>query len=133
MRSNRTDKPVPKIEDNVAQPRILVVEDDFLIRMMLVEVLADDGFVVAEADNGNEALAMLKSGIDLVVTDVQLAGPINGHELVALARQTNPNLPAIYTSGRGTSDTPRGDRDVSIAKPYQAADIAAAIRQMLAA
>jgi len=133
MMRDQTNMLSPETGDTVAQPRILVVEDDFIIRMMLVEVLADDGFTVTEADSGKQALAMLKSGIDLVVTDVQLPGPINGHELVALARQTNPNLPAIYTSGRGARGAPRGERDISIAKPYQAADIAAAIRQMLAA
>lgn len=128
-----TNQQAPEMNGTAAQPRILVVEDDFIIRMMLVEVLADDGFAVTEADNGKEALALLKSGIDLVVTDVQLPGPINGHELVALARQTIPNLPAIYTSVRGAGGIPQGDRDIAIAKPYQATEIAAAIRQMLAA
>jgi CheY-like chemotaxis protein len=118
-------------EGVVASPTILVVEDDFLIRMMLVEVLTDDGFSVVEAGSGDEAFAMLSPSIALVVTDVQLPGSLNGHQLVALARQSRPDLPAIYTSGRMAKDGPKGDLDVSITKPYQGADICAAIRRML--
>ncbi len=119
-------------EEVVAPPRILVVEDDFLIRMTLVEVLNDDGFATVEAENGDEALAAFDASISLIVTDFNLPGAFNGHELVALARQTRPDLPAIYTSGRTARDVPRGDRDLSIGKPYQGPEICAAIRRMLA-
>ncbi len=132
MLSDPTRAPAPPIEGAIAQKRILVVEDDFLIRMMLVEVLEDDGFEAVEAENGTDALAMLNAGIALVVTDFQLPGALNGHELVAQARQTWPDLPAIYTSGRIAHDAPHGARDLSIAKPYQGPEICAAIRRMLA-
>jgi len=132
MFNDPTRAPAPPSEGATPQPRILVVEDDFLIRMMLVEVLADDGFDVVEAANGTEALAILNSSIALVVTDFQLPGALNGHQLVARARLAWPDLPAIYTSGRIANDAPHGERDLSIAKPYQGPEICAAIRQMLA-
>ncbi len=122
-----------RLEGAVAPPQILVVEDDFLIRMMLVEVLVDDGFDVVQSESGDEAIALLNSRIGLVVTDIQLPGSLNGHEFVALARQSRPNLPAIYTSGRIPRDIPRGALDVSISKPYQAGEICAAVRRLLAA
>jgi DNA-binding response OmpR family regulator len=119
-------------EGVIAQPQILVVEDDFLIRMMLVEVLADDGFDVLEAETGDQAAALLNADIALVVTDIQLPGSLNGHQLVALARQSRPRLPAVYTSGRLAKATPSGDLDMSISKPYQGAEVCAAVRQLLA-
>jgi CheY-like chemotaxis protein len=119
-------------EAAVTPPQILVVEDDFLIRMMLVEVLADEGFDVVEAETGDEALAMLSPSIALVVTDIQLPGSFHGHELIARARQSRPTLPAIYTSGRLDYAPPAGPLDVLISKPYQVGEICAAIRRLLA-
>jgi CheY-like chemotaxis protein len=132
MLNDQSTSSAPEKDGALAKPRILVVEDDFLIRLMLVEVLEDDGFDTVEADNGDEALAILDATIAAVVTDFQLPGPLNGHEWVALARQSRPGLPAIYTSGRGARDAPQGDRDLSIAKPYQGPEICAAVRRMLA-
>jgi CheY-like chemotaxis protein len=120
-------------EAALTPPKILVVEDDFLIRMMLVEVLIDEGFEVIEAESGDEALTMVGPGVALVVTDIQLPGSLNGHELMTRARQLRPTLPAIYTSGRLDYVPPAGPLDVSIAKPYQVGEICAAIKRLLAA
>jgi DNA-binding response OmpR family regulator len=123
---------LPRSEDPLARPRILVVEDDFLIRMMLAEVLADEGFDVIEAESGDEAFALLDASVALVVTDVQLPGKLNGRALVAEARKTWPDLPVIFTSGRMDPALPLGAREVSIAKPYQSSEICATIRRLLA-
>ena len=119
-------------EDAVTRPRILVVEDDFLIRMMLAEVLADEGFDVIEAETGDEAFAVLDASVALIVTDMQLPGTLNGRTLVAEARKTRPDLPVIFTSGRMDPVLPMNARELSIAKPYQSSEICAAIRQLLA-
>ena len=123
----------PCTEGALTRPRILVVEDDFLIRMMLAEVLADEGFDVLEAETGDEALGLLDASVELVVTDVQLPGSLNGRELVAQARKTRPDLPVIFTSGRMDPGSTQTARDVSITKPYQSAEICATIRRLLAA
>src|ERR1700712_2015620 len=83
-------------------PRVLVVEDEFLIRMTLAEALGDEGFDVIEAETGDAALPMLKSDprIRLLLTDIQLPGVLNGKTLAQKAREHLPTLPIIFMTGR---------------------------------
>jgi DNA-binding response OmpR family regulator len=122
--------PDGRSEGALARKRILVVEDDFLIRMMLTEVLEDEGFDVIEADTGDQALVVLDASVDLLVTDVQLPGTLNGHALVAEARKSRADLPVIYTSGRMDAVAAH-PREISISKPYQSSEVCAAIRRLL--
>jgi DNA-binding response OmpR family regulator len=133
MLNDSHNPPGPSHEAPSARQRILVVEDDFLIRMMLVEVLADDGFDVVEAETGDEALPLLDASIALLVTDVHLPGALDGRALASTARQTRPDLPVIYTSGGAAEKPPAGSRDLAVPKPYQGSEICAAIRLMLKA
>jgi CheY-like chemotaxis protein len=116
--------------------RVLVVEDEFLIRLTLVEALSDEGFVVLEADTGEAALSILQSdaSISLLLTDIQLPGSLNGNTLVTKARETLPNLPVIFMTGRldPADDARRSERDVFISKPYTLIDICQAAKRMAA-
>jgi CheY-like chemotaxis protein len=129
------DEPPPADRPALARAReparILVVEDDFLIRMMLAEMLTDEGYEVVEAGSGDEALPLLDGSVALLLTDVQLPGALNGRALVEKARQTRPDLPVIYTSGRSDGMAKLGPHEVAVAKPYQSSDICAAVRKML--
>jgi CheY-like chemotaxis protein len=112
---------------------VLIVEDDFLIRMTLAEALADEGFLVAEAGSGDEALAMLQDddSIDLLMTDIQLPGHLDGFALVRAARIRRPDLPVVFMTGRPEPQTSRANpRDVFIAKPYLPSEICAAARRL---
>ena len=63
---------------------MLVVDDDPLVRFATVQILADAGFEIIEAEDAAEALAILKNhdqGIDVLVTDVRMPGRMNGFEL----------------------------------------------------
>ena len=82
-------------------PRILVVEDEFLIRMVVSDHLRDAGFTVIEAFNGDEALKILGSGalVDLIFTDVRMPGLVDGLGLLAYITRHRPTLPVIVTSG----------------------------------
>lgn len=118
---------------------VLVVEDDSLIRMILVEDLVDAGYEVSEAVNGDEALAMI-AGLDpplkIVVTDIHMPGQQDGLALGAHVRKHFPHVPVIYTTGRPDalqSLTRLGDKQVLVRKPYQTADIIARIEGLLAA
>lgn len=117
--------------------RVLVVEDEFLIRLTLSEALGDEGFEVLEAETGDAALPMLMdgSGIRLLLTDIQLPGSLNGLALVDRARQAMPELPVIYMTGRPDPDgsASASPRDVFIAKPYTLADICDAAKRLTAA
>lgn len=82
---------------------ILVVEDEPLIRMMLVEDLIDAGFEVREAANGDDAFYLLKTldpPLQVLVTDIHMPGQRDGLVLGAHVRQTQPHVPVIYTTGR---------------------------------
>ena len=74
--------------------KILVVEDEFLIRLTLVESLGDDGFMSVEAATGDEALALLGEDdtIELLLTDVQLPGTLDGIALARAARRHRPGI-----------------------------------------
>ncbi len=115
--------------------RILVVEDEFLIRLTLTEALGDEGFEVLEAETGDAALPMLASGsgIRLLLTDIQLPGSLNGFALVDRARQAIPDLPVIYMTGRPDPASSPSRLDVFISKPYTLTDICDAAKRMTAA
>jgi CheY-like chemotaxis protein len=117
--------------------KILLVEDEFLIRLTLAEALTDEGFQVLESGTGAEAVATLRSHPDvaLILTDIQLPGGVNGLELVRSARALRPSLLVIYMTGR--PDTIAGEvdssRDAVIAKPYLPSEVSATARRMLGA
>lgn len=116
-----------------AQPRVLVVEDEFLIRLTLAEALGDEGFEVIEAETADAALPMLQGdpAIRLLLTDIQMPGALNGRVLAQRARESLPNLPIIFMSGRpDPSDFPSA-RDVYISKPYTLADVCDAARRLV--
>ena len=81
--------------------RVLVVEDEFLIRMIVSDYLREIGFTVVEACSGDEAVAVLRSGVlfDVVFTDVRMPGSTDGLALLAYVRATQPDLPVVVTSG----------------------------------
>jgi CheY-like chemotaxis protein len=84
---------------------ILVVEDDSIVRMLIVDVLEELEFNVLEADGSEQALGILKDlnqHIDLMMTDVGL--PImDGRELANQARVLRPSLPILFASGYAES------------------------------
>lgn len=81
---------------------ILVVEDDGLIRMDLADTLNDQGFVVFEAGNADEALAIMNEStlIRALVTDIDMPGSMNGLELAHHVAETNPDCAIVVISGR---------------------------------
>lgn len=102
------------------------MEDEFLVRLTLVEALSDEGFQVLEAETGEAALPILLSHqeIGLMLTDIQLPGTINGRILALKARESQPNLPIIFmTGGANTEGTDGSALDVFISKPYTLANI----------
>jgi len=81
---------------------VLLVEDEPMISELATEALEEQGFEVAAVANAGEALRRLISGapIDILFTDVNLPGGMDGATLARRARELRPNLPVIYTSGR---------------------------------
>jgi CheY-like chemotaxis protein len=79
---------------------VLVVEDEPVVRALIVEVLRELGYRTLEADDGPSGLAILESNqrIDLLVTDIGLPG-LNGRQIVEAARQARPALRVLFMTG----------------------------------
>ncbi len=114
-------------------PRLLLVEDEFLIRLTLSEVLSDDGFEVVEAEDSDGAVERLgdASEFALMLTDIQLPGRFDGMALARHARETRPNLPVIFMSGRAEAEFSAHPLDTYVHKPYSPAALSATVRRIL--
>ncbi len=130
-----SDQTLDQAETTLPPRRILIVEDEFLIRLTLSEVLSDEGYEVLEAETGDDALEILTDipEISVLLTDIQLPGKLDGRALVAHARQTRPDLPVIFMTGR--PDTIAGQlshaNEMFVAKPYLPSEICRAVKRML--
>ncbi|WP_052697841.1 response regulator [Luteibacter yeojuensis] len=111
-----------------ARLRVLVVEDDALIRMSIAEMLESRGHTVFEAGDGNEALRVHENeAIDVLLADVGLPG-MNGVEVAERMRETRPELPVLFATGDQTANgVVRDARTAVIVKPYGVADLTDAI------
>jgi CheY-like chemotaxis protein len=90
--------PEPKLAPQPA--KVLLVEDEPLVRMLLADELRQAGLTVVEASGASEALTFLAvDSVDLVVTDIQMPGGMDGIELAERVRQTHPSVPIVLTSG----------------------------------
>ena len=101
---------------------VLLVEDEALIAEIIGEALMDAGHAVHWAGNAADALSHLTGGarVDVLFTDINLPGEMDGAMLAEFARKADPRLPVIYASGRwGLLDKLRGQPDARILpKPY---------------
>ncbi len=119
-----------------ARPTLLVVEDEILVRMLLVDAFEDENFRVYEAAHADEALTILKARPDIqaVVTDVEMpGGSMDGFALARRVRETMPHLPVLITSGRQApkaGDLPEGM--YFLAKPFHTATLVQLLRSLLA-
>jgi CheY-like chemotaxis protein len=116
---------------------ILVVEDEVLIRFVIADYLRECGYHVMEAANAAEAVALLEveaAPIDLVFSDVQMPGDMDGFGLAHWVRDNRPGLPIILTSGNArTADL--GEKLCEIGpiegKPYNSAALETRMRMLL--
>ena len=103
----------------------LIVEDDPMQRDMLCLLLEESGFQVIQCDSGEAAAAVLETSagaLCLMLTDVHLAGAMTGVELAHVAKERNPGLDVVVTSGRPLPQSlPDGAK--FWAKPWAALDV----------
>jgi len=112
--------------------RILVVDDEAMIRLFLVEILRDEGFSVDEAATGDGALALVEGGppFDLLITDIQLHGNSDGVALARQARLRLPQIAVIYTTGQQRPEM-TGSLDAFVSKPYGPEDMLTTVHRLL--
>ena len=118
------------MEGTDALPRILVVEDEPLLRLFNADMLSDAGFDVLEAANADEALRVLETtrGIRVVFTDVEMPGALDGFALAERIEALWPEIGVVITSGRRHPEAVlTAPARCFVAKPFRAAQIVGAI------
>jgi signal transduction histidine kinase len=118
---------------------VLVVDDEPVVRMLIREVLIENGFAPLEAQDGPAALAILRSNIhiDLLITDVGLPGGLNGRQVADAARVSRPDLKILFITGYaenaviGNGILEPGMEIVT--KPFVMATLGSRIRRMISA
>jgi len=123
-------------EDGLApRPRVLVVEDETLVRMLVVQILEEAGYAVLEASEARTALLMVQSQvIELIVTDVGLPG-LNGQQMAEQARALQPNVKVLFMTGYADTailDTALPEGIDLITKPFDLEQLAAKAEALLA-
>lgn len=116
-------------------PKILIVEDEQLVRWSLAQSLSKAGFEIATATNGEKAIERIKDDhFDLVITDYNLPN-INGFEVASAVKSCSPNIPVILTSAYGKNDSRLSVNqayfDSFIEKPYDLNDVKDIVMQLL--
>jgi PAS domain S-box-containing protein len=89
------------ISEDGAGETVLVIDDEPTVRMLIVEVLEEAGYVPLEAEDGPSGLKILQSDvrIDLLITDVGLPGGMNGRQVADVARLGRPDLKVLFVTG----------------------------------
>jgi CheY-like chemotaxis protein len=103
------------------KPVILIVEDEFLVRTLAVEIVEEAGFSAVEVANAEEAIRVLQSRPDVrvVFTDIDMPGSMDGLELARAIRHRWPPIQVVLTSGKirpAADELP--DRSHFVPKPY---------------
>ena len=121
---------VPASETQKSAPCVLVVEDEILIRVLIADELRAEGFSVIEAATANEALSYFQAGVqvDVVLSDIELPGALNGIDLIRRLRAEAPNLPTVLTSGHSPSVH---EADAFLPKPYDVRQAVALVATLL--
>ena len=120
--------PAPKAQKLPAC--VLVVEDEILIRVLIADELRAEGFSVVEAATADEALSYFQAGVqvDLVLSDIELPGALNGVDLIRRLRADAPDLPTVLTSGHSPGVHPA---DAFLPKPYDVRQAVALVAALL--
>ena len=109
----------------VGEPiHVLFVEDEFLISEWVSQSLSEQGFDVWTVTNAADALAHLAAlPVDVLFTDINLPGSMDGAALARRAREMQPQLPVVYASARATllKQDARVPGSIVVPKPYEPA------------
>lgn len=113
---------------------VLLVEDEILISDMIRETLAENGFDVHAVATAREALNYLAgNAVDVLFTDINLPGDMDGSLLAQRARLMRPNLPVVFASGRWNLLEPlrRVPHSIVLPKPYSPLHAVAVVERLV--
>ncbi len=115
------------------KPVVLIVEDEFLLRMNAVDMIEAAGFDAIEAANADQAIDILEARPDITVvfTDIQMPGSMDGLKLARAVRGRWPPIKIVATSGHvsvSQQDLPDGGR--FLPKPYSPHQVTGVLREL---
>ena len=119
----------------VMAPRILVVDDEPMVRALIARALSDEGYEVVAVADGRAALDAARGaevGFDLIVTNNYMPG-LNGAELINRIRQDFPSLPILHIDdiSRRGADKSFPEDVPTVYKPFSVATLREAVRKLL--
>ncbi len=121
----------------MVNPRVLVVEDENLVREIMVEVLTEAGFQVDQAESADQAAKLIDAdGYGLILTDINMPGHLDGIDLAAHARSKQSGIPILFVTGRPESaERARSSGALSavVHKPYSSEALVHAARGLVSA
>jgi CheY-like chemotaxis protein len=125
------DRPVDA-EPTRGAARVLLVDDEEIVRTATADMLRDVGYHVTEATSGSQALSAIRGGveIDVLVTDYMMPG-MTGAALIQEARTSGYTLPALLITGYAATGTDIPADVPWLAKPFRQADLAARVDDLL--
>jgi len=117
-------------------PVVLVVEDEELLQEIVHDALKEGGFDLTTVASGQEAAAMIESGVvkySALVTDITLNGAMKGWEIARLVRQIDPAFPVVYMTGAAADDwaSEGVPNSILLNKPFAPAQLITAVSQLL--
>ena len=120
----------------IAEPLILLVEDEPLLLLISQDALEAGGYAVVPVQSGSEAVSVLDGRtheLSGLVTDIRMPGGIDGWAVARHAREAQPDLPIVYTTGDSASDWPAlgVPNSVVVRKPYAGAQLLTAISTLI--
>jgi CheY-like chemotaxis protein len=113
------------VRPNGTPHSVLVVEDEWLVRDMIVRELRSAGWEVLEASTAEDAITYAQTGdrVDVVFTDIQLGGDLTGWDVADAFRAVRANARVIYTSGNSVDRSRQVARSIFFEKPYLATEV----------
>lgn len=116
---------------------VLVIDDEPLVRMLIVDVLEDLGYTALEADDGPSGMKLIQSDVhlDLLITDVGLPNGMNGRQVADAARQQRPGLKVLFVTGYAENAVlNHGHLDHGmqvITKPFEVEELTRRVREII--
>lgn len=115
--------------------KIIVAEDDAIVRMVIEQALLDAGFAVEVHDGAATAMAAMEneSAPDAIVSDIRLGGSLSGWDVARRARELHPGIGVVYVSGdSGVEWHAQGvPGSIFIQKPFAEAQIVTAVSTVI--
>ena len=113
---------------------VLLVEDEWLVRMEMADSLADTGWTVVEAGSGEEAIALITgTAPDLLITDIRLSGGLTGWDVADAFRTAYPGRPILFASASPCIHARMDAHSAFLGKPLRTDQLVESCRRLVGA